>query len=65
MVRWLPFRLFLCGRFHDPVNGHGEEEEECFIDPLDRMPTLRGGGGAGRETVLLIFQPSNFIVYYI
>ena len=26
---------------------------------------MLGGGGAGRKTVLLIFQPSHFIVYVL
>ena len=29
-----------------------------------RKVVLRGGGGAGRKTILLIFQPSHFIVIY-
>ena len=37
---------------------------KLLLSCVECLVSLRGGGGgAGRETVLLIFQPSNFIVY--
>ena len=38
---------------------------DSLKDCLAGVSGFKGGWGAGRETVLLIFQPSHFIVYLL